>query len=223
MDRQLKQRVVGAAVLVLLGVVFIPLFLGQDPGDTASPSMTELPPRPSEPYGSRVEPLDDAAIAALERAAETPLEAPARSHEERVGEAPEPVSPQVETAAPDGASEPATDVTAAAAGADTTSVGNADDVTEVAQDHAGNEAAAPPAGAGWTVQLGSFAEQENATRLVARLQKARLPGYLRRVEDAGTSIWKVRVGPLVARDEAEDLRARLAREFGLEGLLLRYP
>ncbi|MEQ8660083.1 MAG: SPOR domain-containing protein [Gammaproteobacteria bacterium] len=207
MDRQLKQRVVGAAVLVLIGVIFIPLFLDQGTLETRVPEIAELPAQPREPYVSRVEPLDENDITVLEQAIEAPLEMPAEVSGPGL---PEPVAEGAEGALADDAPVHGNSVD--------------DDAASVPPPApARTPPPAAPTGAGWSVQLGSFAEADNATRLVARLKEAHLPGYVERVEDDGASIWKVRVGPVVARDEADELRARLAREFGLEGLLLRYP
>jgi len=222
MDRQLKQRVVGAAVLVVLGVIFIPIFLDHDALETRVPELAELPPPPDAPYESRVEPIDEDDMLALERAMEEPVAPPVES---MPGAA-------EEVAASDAAEPDVAGMPAAEAGtADTEAVAadNGDSVADAgaekpaaaAAEHAARGASAP--GAGWCVQLGSFAEQDNASRLVAKLEQARLPGYVQRSTEDGASIWKVRVGPVIARDEAEKLRARLARDFGLEGLLLRYP
>ncbi len=212
MDRQLKQRVVGAAVLVVLGVIFIPIFLDNDALETRVPEVAELPPPPQEPYESRVEPIDEDDMLALERAMEEPVAPPL---EPMPGPAHEDATPA--TAGSDDA--------AVAQTAHTEPSGSGARAGEpaAATGGAAAEPDAPAPGAGWSVQLGSFAEQDNASRLVARLEEARLPGYVERSSENGTSIWKVRVGPVIAREEAEKLRARLARDFGLEGLLLRYP
>ena len=211
MDRQLKQRVIGAAVLVVLGVIFIPIFLDHDTLETRVPELAELSPPPQAPYESRVEPLDEDDMLALERAMEEPVAPPL----EPMPGATEEVAAPATAAADDAAEEPAP------AGPADTEVAGSDPAGSAAG--AGTAADAPAPGAGWSVQLGSFAEQDNASRLVAKLEEARLPGYVERSSENGASIWKVRVGPVIARDEAEQLRARLARDFGLEGLLLRYP
>ena len=218
MDRQLKQRVVGAAVLVVLGVIFIPIFLDNDALETRVPEVAELPPPPAAPYESRVEPIDEDDMLGLERAME---EAVAPPLEPTPGPTP---GPAYEDAG--SATSTAGHVDAAgaqSAHADPAGSGASAAEPVAATGGAAAEPDAPAAGAGWSVQLGSFAEQDNASRLVARLEEARLPGYVERSSENGASIWKVRVGPVIAREEAEKLRARLARDFGLEGLLLRYP
>ncbi len=75
MDPQLKQRVVGAAVLVAVGVVFIPIFLN-DAGDDYEQSLpVSIDMAPPDDFNSRVVPLDDELMEQLERAMDaTPQE-----------------------------------------------------------------------------------------------------------------------------------------------------
>ena len=69
--------------------------------------------------------------------------------------------------------------------------------------------------AGWAVQAGAFASQENAVRLRDRLA-ARYPAPW--VEDAG-GIKRVKFGPYASRLEAESARDSLG-EMGLAGILV---
>ena len=69
--------------------------------------------------------------------------------------------------------------------------------------------------AGWAVQAGAFASQENAVRLRDRLA-ARYPTPW--VEDAG-GIKRVKFGPYASRVEAESARDSLG-EMGLAGILV---
>jgi DedD protein len=81
MDPQLKQRVVGAAVLVAVGVVFIPIFLDET-GDDQQPALpigTETAP-PSD-FNSRVVPLDDETMTQVERAMDLSPEELAQSQD----------------------------------------------------------------------------------------------------------------------------------------------
>ena len=49
MDKALKQRLVGASVLIALAVVVLPMLLGGRPGDkTQQAQKIELPPQPAE-------------------------------------------------------------------------------------------------------------------------------------------------------------------------------
>ena len=66
MEPQLKQRLVGAAVLVGLGVVFIPILLDQSDDTAIAPEPAVQTIDAPTDFSSRVVPLDDEAVAQLE-------------------------------------------------------------------------------------------------------------------------------------------------------------
>ncbi len=57
MDERLKRRLVGAVVLVSLGVIFIPMLLEGPPGSGAHQRVAEIPPPPAREFISRIVPL----------------------------------------------------------------------------------------------------------------------------------------------------------------------
>lgn len=61
MDDALKQRLVGAAVLVAVGVIFVPMILDGPPDFGTETAALEIPPRPNHPVHTRVLPLEPAA------------------------------------------------------------------------------------------------------------------------------------------------------------------
>lgn len=77
------------------------------------------------------------------------------------------------------------------------------------------QVAAPSPRAGeYAIQVGAFGERESADRLTQELGKAGFPVYV--VEETGGSTrFKVRVGPLAERGEAQRLAARLKKEHRL--------
>lgn len=75
----------------------------------------------------------------------------------------------------------------------------------------------------WAVQVGSFASEDNADRLRARLRDQGFTTYIHREASGGRAIWKVRVGPVMERGEAETLLERLGGEAGVEGLVVDHP
>jgi len=72
-------------------------------------------------------------------------------------------------------------------------------------------AAVAPAG-GFAVQVGAFADATAAEQLARRLREHGHPVYVAPSAGADTARWRVRVGPLSSRAEAEGVAARLARE-----------
>lgn len=228
MDRQLKQRVVGAAVLVALGVIFIPIILQNDNLETRLPKVADIPEQPDDDFISRVVPLEESDIESLQAQTRLPVEPP-RELMETVEPAGDPVTaidsdsnggtddgPQVTAEAnttPEAASTPVPDPRGQATDNERTAAANeADGTTEDRL-----------AALAWTIQVGSFASESNATGLEAKLRKAGLAAYVKPVDDAGKKVYKVRVGPQRDRAEAASMRRRLSEAFELKGLLLRYP
>ncbi len=58
MHHRLKERLVGAAVLVVIAVIFIPMLL-TGPIDSNSISKTNIPEKPTEKFSSKLVPLND--------------------------------------------------------------------------------------------------------------------------------------------------------------------
>jgi len=62
----------------------------------------------------------------------------------------------------------------------------------------------------FTVQVGSFSNQNNAQILWQKLSQQGYPAYLQEVESEGKTIYRVRVGKLETRQEAEKLEKELS-------------
>ena len=59
MDSALKQRLLGAAVLIALAVIFVPMFLsGPAPQQTSETVNLAIPPAPDREFQNRVLPVD---------------------------------------------------------------------------------------------------------------------------------------------------------------------
>jgi len=66
-----------------------------------------------------------------------------------------------------------------------------------------------PASGGWVVQVGVFAKQANAERLVHDLQEQGFRTQISENTSGGRTLWRVRTGPVAERAAAEQLSARL--------------
>jgi len=202
MEQGLKERLVGAAVLVAIAVWLVPWVLdGPDSGIETQANSLQLPSA-EEPMPMRTQTLRlGGEPEPAEVAAAPPVEAKAP--------AAEPVTAAVEpppAAADEAAKEPEPVVVAAAP----------------APERAAPAAAAPtppkpePTAAGdWTVQLGSFGEEANARRLA---QRAGTFGYKAEVSSyrsGGRTLYRVRVGPQATR-AAADAAASALRAHGVD-------
>jgi DedD protein len=187
MEEGLKRRLIGAAVLASLAVIFVPMLFEEPPSQPPP-----LPPLPSKP------PEVDFASQMLRE--EVPAVTPLAPREP----APEPTPP----AAPP---EPAP--VAAAEPAPAPAPEPAPERTE------------PPTGlAAWVIQAASLSSQENADRLVARLREADLPTPDPELVDIkGKRFYRVRVGPVVERAEAEAMLGRVSEIAGTRAQVQQYP
>ena len=65
---------------------------------------------------------------------------------------------------------------------------------------------------GFSVQVGAFADSGPAAQLARRLEGKGLPVYVSPSAGTDARKWRVRVGPLATRDEAERVAARLEKQ-----------
>lgn len=173
MDSQVKERIVGAAVLVALGVWLIPWVLdGPDsaPGPAADPAELELPSIDEPQAPIRTETVE------LGQDAE-PLGAP----QDEIADA----AAGVAVAIPDSGPEPASREAGAAAPA-----------------RVEPELVAANAGP-WSVQLGAFSEVANAEQQVARVAAYGYSASVSNVVSSGNTLYRVRVGGYETQGEAE--------------------
>jgi DedD protein len=70
----------------------------------------------------------------------------------------------------------------------------------------------PTGAAGFAVQVGAFADGDAAARLADSLRAKGYAVYVVAGTGAGASRWRVRVGPLASREEAEGAATRLKRD-----------
>ena len=73
--------------------------------------------------------------------------------------------------------------------------------------------AAPPPG-GFSVQVGAFGDKGPASKLVRQLEGSGFRAFLVAGDGSGPA-WRVRVGPVASRPEADALARRLKRDEGL--------
>jgi DedD protein len=222
MDRRLKERLVGATILVAVIVLVVPELLSGPKHPALPPLAAGLPTTPTRSVSvdlatNRATSEPEAGVASQTASAEAPNAAPdagANSTPAANG-----ASSATGAAAP-----PSTDAREPAA-ASAPSV-----VTLKAQNSAQppletpvsppRSSAATPRSAGpaetsavprhaWAVQLGSFASKANAERLVHRLQASGGSFYVAPVGSGAALRYRVRMGPLADRVAAERALAKL--------------
>ena len=76
---------------------------------------------------------------------------------------------------------------------------------------AAEPAPSPPGGGGFSVQVGAFADAAPAEQLARKLRAQGLPVYVAPAAGSDARKWRVRVGPLADRGDAERIAERLEK------------
>jgi DedD protein len=221
MDEGAKRRLVGAAVLVALAVIFVPMLLddkdadglgepivipdspafdaagsdsGSDAGSDAGDDLTPLLPSPESPtagMGSSADLADGGASL------------------------PTPLPPSQNGASGQSESQPASQARARQA-----------PQSPVPAPAAAQAAAGPkpvPAGsAAWVVQVASLGSSAAATKLQTELRGQGYPAFVEQATVNGKLYFRVRVGPETNRAKANGVAAKLQRETVYKPLVQTY-
>lgn len=216
MEPALKQRLIGAAVLVALAVIFLPMLIqGPAPQSGVASVPLDAPPEPAGEYETRDLPLV------------APAAAPGGSVVGMEGAGDAAGGPDPGVAGPDAADPDAADpaVQPGAAGApSSTAAPLADDggvanaplappspaPTKPSPAASGAMLDAPVAGGDFAVNFGAFSTVAAADALVASLRASQLPGYREAASAGGKTVQRVRIGPYATRAQAEAARLRAA-------------
>lgn len=199
MERALKERIIGAVVLVVFVVLVVPIFLDGPPESSEIVSeRVLLPGQQGQDIKTvvldreRSEPVPFANSATvIDDAEEAIVEAPDISLP-----IPEPL--EKERAPAQTEQQPAPEPAAATQGQVASSTGM------------------------WAVQLGSFSNKENAERLAADLRKQGYAAFLSQLNTGESALHRVRIGPQKDRESAEAMAARLSK-VGHKGQVVPHP
>lgn len=82
---------------------------------------------------------------------------------------------------------------------------------------------ANPAGTGFAVQIGAFADAAAATALRDKLRAAGFNAFTDSVDTDGGRRTRVRVGPVITRAEADALKAQVKAKAGVDGMVRPHP
>ena len=72
----------------------------------------------------------------------------------------------------------------------------------------------------WVVQVGSFSSAANADKLVARLRLESMTAYKETVSSSGSTIYRVRVGPFLEREEAIRVDKLVMERMSIDGVVM---
>lgn len=219
MEPALKQRLLGAAVIVALAVIIIPFLL--DGSGTEPVSDVPLPPEPQTAQQGPVVTNDHVPMPAEPPQSQivdeyTPPGPPAAAPAPRAAQS----MPAPQTSPPEVATEPEP----APASAPSSEPEQAPTLAPAPSASAPAASQSGSALHGWVVQVGSFGEQDKATALRDRLRKSQFKAFVERFQSgSGQPMYRVRVGPVPQRPEAEQLQQTLEAQEKLKGFVTQHP
>lgn len=205
LERGLKQRIVGALVLIALAVIFLPMLFTRE--DESRQVVVEAPPRPQSPAMPSVE--------------VQPTEVP----ELQPGE--EDIAPEiVQEGSPAAAGQPSQPIGGLPATPPATQAQAQAPAASPPQPPAAPPSP-PPAEKrldanslpqSWSVQLASLSNRARAEELQKTLRSQGYNAYIRSFDGMN----RVFVGPVIQRAEADRLRDQLSKQQKLNGFVVRF-
>ena len=85
-----------------------------------------------------------------------------------------------------------------------------------------SQAATPLKEVAWTLHLGSFANKQNAQRLLKQLRANHYPAYSQRIDNAQGSLTKVYVGPETKQVMLQNAATKIAKTLHLKGKIVPF-
>ncbi|MBH8709863.1 SPOR domain-containing protein [Pseudomonas aeruginosa] len=207
LERGLKQRIVGALVLIALAVIFLPMLFTRE--DESRQVVVEAPPRPQAPAMPSVE-VQPTEVPELQPGEEDIApEIVEEGSPAAAGQPSQPIGglpatpPPAQTQAPS-ASPPPSQPQPPAAQPSPPPVEKRLDANNLPQS--------------WSVQLASLSNRARAEELQKTLRSQGYNAYIRSFDGMN----RVFVGPVIQRAEADRLRDQLSKQQKLNGFVVRF-
>jgi DedD protein len=199
MDRRVKERLIGASILVALVVLLVPeLLSGPKPNTAPAPTLPAAAPEAVRNVTVDLNPSNSPANADVE---------PAASQATAARDTASAASPAADSPPLHAPTQPSPAPSRGVAAARTAPV---------------ESAASSPTSSGhgsWSVQLGSFASRANADNLTRQVKGQGFSVFVLPGGSGTSARYRVRVGPLADRESAERMAAKL-KSLGHVGSLV---
>ncbi len=212
MEQHLKERMVGAGVLIVLAAIFVPMILSDEPvmkmggkQDTDPAGNTDLQ------YHSSVVPVQEDSRQIKPRPLQETTEDPLplvvekKQLKETLSATQKKTDKKVDVVASDESKSTNNEPGESQAKRDE------DIKTDVGTTQA------------WVVQLGSFSSDVNALALNERLLKHKFPSFIEPMMQGDKVIYRVRVGPMLQKEKIEKIKVQIKKTLNKDGILIKYP
>ncbi|MFZ2235028.1 MAG: SPOR domain-containing protein [Dokdonella sp.] len=201
----MKQRLLGAAVLIALAIIFVPMLLtGPGTKRTSETANLQAPPTPDRKFQERTLSLDlpSPDSTSAQPTVATPPAAPDPNRITTVDTANAPPSAQTQAIDEPAASATLSPVTTAPSSPPSSTTPPPPDTDSVP---------GMAANGNYFVHLGDYGAKKNATDLAATLKKSGYAAFTESSTFGGKPTLRVRVGPFVDRAAAEATRLRISQ------------
>ena len=192
LKRRGRRRLIGAATIGLLAVVFLPMiFDGESKRNSTGSTLKkqeisiQVPPKDGQP-----------ALPTPTAAAPAPITAP-----NPIAKPPPAVVAETTKTAASEKNNPALESAVSAKPPVATVVAKSESPDPVASKATVATAEAPKKG--FAVQLGVFADTENAKQIIAKMKDAKLPVYSETIPIKSGNATRIRIGPFATQDKAD--------------------
>jgi len=238
MQERAKQRLIGAAVIIALLVIFLPMLLEEDTPDSVSEQEMAIPPPPDfdQGYDASVSPPPVEPSVSTFPEYEDPMQEDPSPPQElpppeffetpatmRPEPTPEPDFAPVEEIPPTAGPKP-TPKPKAPSAARLKPAPKAASVPKLTPPRPPAPPARAPAGpSSWVIQVASLREYARADALVQDLRVKGFPAYIQEAQVKQRLWYRIRIGPELMRERIESVAASLRTKTGLRGRIQRYP
>lgn len=198
-----RHRIVGAIIIVVLAVIFVPMILDQNewaprqPGakhEAQSPDSKTVVMRVEDMRRKRTTPADSSKATVAEKKTVVPVETKKVTSSSKPSATVKPVQKREKQSKVTKATSP--------------------------KPAAEKKKPQPLIKDGWVVQLGTFANQENVERIRTKLSNKGFKVRTESVRLASGPATRVQVGPYGRKAQAETMRKRIESDLGLKGSVL---
>lgn len=231
MEKRLQQRLIGAAVIIALAVIFLPMLLNGSGSNGRVSMKMQIPPEPSYSFNGAAQPPPASSTAPVQPIAVAPVSGTASQPPAQTAQ---PVEPAVSAPVPQQASAPSVAAQAAPPAPQPSPQVVEPKVTApatpvqqkpVQQPVPAQNQATPsgkPVTPAWVVQVASLSKESGANELRDRLRKQGFAAYVDRFDDKGRVYYRVRVGPKLTRAGAEAQQVKILKVAKLKGIVVPY-
>ncbi|MDH3355554.1 MAG: SPOR domain-containing protein [Chromatiales bacterium] len=193
MNQQLKQRIVGAIVLISVAVIFVPALLDGSKKNVSPLIERKIPQKPNFYFEEIKLPKSIDAGKPPSRIIESKQDVTPPSVKQSVSAAPK-TSVVQKTAE----SSPATSAKSK------------------------NPKIVINSPSAWVVQVASLTNSKRALELKGRLKKAGFVAFVEEISNGGKRFYRVRVGPELKQEEAKSLQKRIKQKIKMDSSVMRY-